>query len=131
MMLGYILISILVILFVIIILKEGRPPSPGAMIILFTLFAGTVSAQSSGLSKHKVTSDYFVKPSQNNNQMMFVDHNKSSIFVKFPNNVKPVQNTSGTVFIQSSKNQSFITVYRPTNNYQKGSYNVRNVIKFK
>ena len=127
MMLGYILAAIMVIFFIIILMKEGRPPSPGAMIILFTLFAGTVSAQSSGLNKYRVTSDYFVK----NNNQMFVDHNKSSMFVKFPNNVKPVQNTSGTVFIQSSKNQSFITVYRPTNNYQKGSYNVRNVIKFK
>ena len=131
MMLGYILMILMVILFVIIISKEGRPPSPGAMLVGLMLSAGTVLAQSPDLSKHRVTSDYFVKPSQNNTQRMFVDHNRSGMFVKFPNQVKPVSSNRGAIFIQSNQNKTFVTVYRPTSNYTQGSYNVRNVIKFK
>lgn len=131
MMLGYLLLSLILILLIILISKEGRPPSPGAIIFTLMMIAGTVSAQTSSLSIYKVSSDYFVKPVKSKEVKMFVDYNRSSMFVSFPNNVKPVGSNQGTIFIQSTKNQSVITVYKPSNNYMKGSYNVRNVIKFK
>lgn len=119
-MLGYLLILILCLLWYLVMKDDSRPPSSGYGVMVLFMLSLNLNAQS---DKFKDAYNYFsVKESK-----VFVDH-KSNMFIQFPK--QNFDNPIRSVFITKTESKSFVTVYRPTNNYRKGSYNVANVIKF-